>query len=132
MSGSLFSGNNVASQYRRAGLASLTIDGDVFDVVGDLTYDATTVTREELIGQSGFQGVSEMPKPGRIGATIRDAGNMTVSAMMAKINSTMQGVLINGKTVQGDQMICKECSEVKTQEATFTVMFVGNVTENPV
>jgi len=125
MSGSLFSGNNVASQYRRAGLASLTIDGDVFDVVGDLT-------REELIGQSGFQGVSEMPKPGRIGATIRDAGNMTVSAMMAKINSTMQGVLINGKTVQGDQMICKECSEVKTQEATFTVMFVGNVTENPV
>jgi hypothetical protein len=132
MSGSIYSGNTSPTPYRRAGIASLTIDGEVFDLVGDLTYDATVVTREELIGQSGFQGVTEMPKPGRIGATIRDAGTMTVSAFMAKVDANMVGILINGKTIQGDQMICRECSEVKTQEASFTIMFVGNVTENPI
>lgn len=133
MSGSLFSGNQVPSPYRRAGIASMTVDGDVFDIVGDLTYDVTTVHREDLIGQSGWQGVSEMPKASSIGATIRDAGNLTVAGFMAKVNSTVQIILVNGKTVQGDNMICTECSEVKTQEATFSVMFKsGNVQENPV
>jgi hypothetical protein len=114
----------------RAGLATLEIDGEVYDLAGDGTYSA--VTREPLIGQSGPQGFSEMPKYGQIGGQIRDAGNLTVSAIMLKTSSSVKLVMINGKTVSGDGMFCTECTEVATQEGTFNVMFMGTVTENPV
>jgi hypothetical protein len=116
----------------RAGLATLEIDGEVYDLAGDGTYSATVVTREPLIGQSGPQGFSEMPKYGQIGGQIRDAGNLTVSAIMLKTSSSVKLVMINGKTVSGDGMFCTECTEVATQEGTFNVMFMGTVTENPV
>jgi hypothetical protein len=135
MSGSLLSvytGSQVGSGAARAGIASLAIDGEVFDLAADGTYDATPLTRETMLGQSGVQGFSEMPKAGTIGGRIRDAGNMTVSQFKAKTNSTVVLRMANGKTVQGDGMWCTECSEVATQEATFTIKFEGTtVTEVP-
>jgi hypothetical protein len=116
----------------RAGLATLEIDGEVYDLAGDGTYSATVLTREPLIGQSGPQGFSEMPKYGQIGGQIRDAGNLTVSAIMLKTSSSVKLVMINGKTVSGDAMFCTECTEVNTAEGTFNVVFMGTVTENPV
>jgi hypothetical protein len=116
----------------RAGLATLEIDGEVFDLVGEGTYDATDLNREPLIGQSGVQGFSEMPKYGQIGGTIRDAGNLTVSQIKQKTNSSVKLVMINGKQAIGDGMFCTECSAVNTVEGSFTVMFMGTVTENPV
>ena len=109
----------------RAGIATLSIDGEVFDLVTDGTYDATNVTRETLVGQSGVQGFSEMPKSGSIGGQCRDSGNLTVSAIKLKTNSTVVLVNANGKTVTGDGMWCTECSEVNTVEGTFTVKFEG-------
>ena len=110
----------------------MSIDGENFDVAGDLAYDATIVKREELDGQSGFQGYTEMPKAGMISAKIRDAGNMTVALFMQKVSSSVVLRLANGKTVSGDAMACIECSEVATQEASFSVKFIGQtVTENP-
>jgi hypothetical protein len=120
MSGSLFSGSQTPGG-RLAGVASLTIDGETFDVVSDASYDATTTKREALLGQSGLHGFSEMPKTGSIGATIRDNGSLTVAGMMAKTNATVVLIMANGKTVYGNQMFCTECSEVKTQEGTFSV-----------
>jgi uncharacterized Zn-binding protein involved in type VI secretion len=116
----------------RAGLATLEIDGEVYDLVGEGTYDATNLVREPLVGQSGVQGFSEMPKYGQIGGTCRDSGSLTVSAIKQKTNSSVKLVMINGKTAVGDGMFCTECSKVNTVEGTFSVMFMGNVTENPV
>ena len=115
---------------RRAGIASLEINGEAVDVVGDLTYDATVIKREMLIGQSGIQGYSEMPKPGAISASIRDSGNMSVAAFLNMTAVPVVGTLANGKTVYGDTLTCTECSEVKTQDASFTVKFEGLVTES--
>lgn len=116
----------------RAGAATMEIDGEVYDLAGDGNYDATNVTREPLIGQSGPQGFTEMPKYGSIGGQIRDAGNLTVASIKAKRSSSVKLVLISGKTVSGDGMFCSECSQVATQEGTFNVTFMGTVTENPV
>ncbi|HEX3984827.1 MAG TPA: phage tail tube protein [Acidisoma sp.] len=131
MSGSSIYGASTGTPSARGGTASIEVDGDVIDLVGDGNYDATTVTREPLIGQSGPQGFSEMPKYGTIGGQFRDAGNLTVSAIKAKTSSSVKLTLINGKTVSGDGMFCTECSPVATQEGTFNVTFAGTVTENP-
>lgn len=116
----------------RAGLATLEIDGEVFDLIGDGTYDATILNREPLVGQSGPQGFSEMPKYGTIGGQLRDAGNLTVSAIKLKTSSSVKLVMANGKTVAGDGMFCTECSPVNTVEGSFNVMFAGIVTEQGV
>lgn len=115
---------------RRAGIASLTIDGIAYDVVSDLAYFANKVKRETLIGQSSIHGFSEMPQACYISATIRDSGSMTVATFNAMTNSTLVLSLANGKVVYGEGMWNTESEEVKTQEATFSVRFDGpNVIE---
>ena len=129
MSATLYNGTTTNAT-RRAGIASLEINGEVVDVASDLAYDATYIKREMLLGQSGIQGFSEMPKTGSISATIRDSGSMSVANFMQMTNVPVVAVLANGKTVYGDSLTCTECSEVKTGEATFDVKFEGTVTES--
>ena len=129
MSGSIYNGATT-SMSRRAGVASLEVNGEALDVAGDLAYDATRMKREELDGQSGPQGYSEMPKYGFISATVRDAGTLSQQRMMELTNVPVVGVTATGKTVYGDSLTCMECSEVKTAEGTFDVKFVGYVTES--
>ncbi|MFC0407917.1 phage tail tube protein [Roseomonas elaeocarpi] len=120
----IYSGAATTGQ-RRAGVVALTIDGEAIDVASDCVYDPTTVTRSELLGQSGPQGFSETRKNGAIGFTVRDAANMTVANFMAMTDVSVVAVLANGKTVSGDNMWCLECSEVKTADGTFTVSLRG-------
>ena len=117
--------NGPSINVRRAGIVSLEINGEAVDVAGDLTYDPIF-----MIGQSGIQGYSEMPKAGAISATIRDAGNMSVAAFLDMTAVPVVVTLANGKTVYGDDLTCTDCSEVRTAEATFTIKFEGNVTES--
>jgi hypothetical protein len=129
MSGSIFTGTPTVGG-RKAGIASLSIDGEAVDVVGDANYDATTLDREALLGQDGLHGYGEKPKTGFIGATIRDNGAMSVAAIKAKTNSSLVLITANGKTVYGNQMFCTECSEVKTQEGSLSIKFESDdVTE---
>lgn len=111
---------------RRAGIASLSINGVAYDVVSDLSYMPNKVKRETLIGQSGVQGYSEMPMAGYISATIRDAGSLAAASLNDLTNATLVLVLANGKVVSGDNMWCTDFAEVKTQDATFSVKFEGS------
>jgi hypothetical protein len=118
---------------RRAGVAYLTIDGDTWDVVGDLAYDAQTVTRETLAGQSGVQGYSEMPKAGFISATLRTRSDATTYSLASKTSATVIAQLANGTTIYGGNMWQVGDIEIRTQEATFSIRFEGmNVTESTV
>lgn len=117
---------------RKAGIATLTVDGAPYDVVSELAYQAAKVKRETLINQSGIGGYSEMPQAPYISATIRDAGDLTVSAMNLLTSSVLVLTLANGKTVYGDNMWNTECEAVNTQEGTFSIRFDGlNVIEQP-
>lgn len=116
-----------------AGTTTATIDGQPYDVVSDAAYMVSTVKRETLAGQSRVEGYSEMPQAGYISFTIRDNGGMTVRAFNQMTNSTVTLQLANGKTVFGAGMWNTEASEVKTQEATFTLKFEGDdVTEGTI
>lgn len=111
---------------RRAGLASLSIDGVAYDVVSDASYFAAKVKRDTLIGQSGVQGYSEMPVAGYISATIRDNGSLSAASINDLTNSTVVLALANGKLVYGDGMWCTDLEAVKSQDATFSIKFEGS------
>ena len=121
----------MAVNERRAGVASLTLDGVAYDVVGSLRYSPTRVTRETLIGQSGIQGFKEMPRAGYIAASIRDSAVLNVGSFNAMTNVTAVAILASGKTVSGSGMWCVDAQEVDTVEAAFEVRFEGpSVEEN--
>jgi hypothetical protein len=117
---------------RLAGIAVMTIDGEPWDVVSDLVWSASSITRETMRGQSGVEGYSEMPNPNFISATLRDRSDMSVAALNTLTNASVVVQQANGKTVAGDNMWATEVGEVRTQEGTFTIRFEGRVvTETP-
>ncbi|MDE2342917.1 MAG: phage tail tube protein [Betaproteobacteria bacterium] len=110
---------------RLAGVASMTIDGDVWDVVGDLEYSPSTVARETLKGQTAVEGYSEMPTQGYISARLRDRADETVYSLNGKTGTTIIAQLANGKTVYGYGLWQTGEIGVNTQEATFSIKFEG-------
>jgi hypothetical protein len=115
---------------RLAGIASITIDGDAYDVVSDLVWNPSSVVRETLKGQTRVEGFSEMPTQGFIACTLRDNGTLSVATFNTLVGSTLVVQQANGKTIYGDGMWCTELGEVRTQEGTYAVRFEGdNVTE---
>ena len=103
----------------------MTIDGDAWDVVGDLEYSPTTVARETLKGQTAVEGYSEMPQQGSMSARLRDRADETVYSLNGKTTSTIIAQLANGKTVYGYGLWQTGEIAVNTQEATFTIRFEG-------
>lgn len=110
---------------RRAGIATLSIDGVAYDVAGSAGYAANRVKRDTLAGQSGIQGYKEMPIAPYISATIRDAGSLTVESLNRMTNVALVLTLANGKLVSGEGLWSTEVEEVETEEATFKVRFEG-------
>lgn len=108
-----------------AGTAQITVDGVTYQLVGSLKYSPTTVKRDALVGQDGFHGWKEMPKPGSITMDVRDAGDLTVADFNGMTNVTVVAELANGKTVVGRNMGTTEPEEVETEEAKFSVKFEG-------
>ena len=115
---------------RLAGIASITIDGNSFDVTGDLVWNPSTVKRETLSGQTRVEGYSEMPTAGFIACSLRDGGGFLVYGFNQIVNSTIVVQQANGKSIYGAGMWCTECGEVKTADGVFAVRFESdNVTE---
>ena len=113
-----------------AGTASVVANGVNYMLVGDLSYDPSTVKRETKTGQDGVHGYSEMPKAGKIAGTFRDSGSLTVADFNAMTNATVVLTLANGKTVIGRNMWTIDAQEVKTAEGTVEVSWEGpTVTE---
>jgi len=120
----------MSSKNRLAGTASLVANGVTYMLVGDLSYDPSTVKRETKSGQDGVHGYSEMPKAGKISGTLRDSGSLTVADLNAMVDATVVCSLANGKTVIGRNMWTVDAQEVKTAEGTFEVSWEGpSVTE---
>lgn len=110
---------------RIGGVASLTIDGDTWDVASDLEYSPTTVVRETMKGQSRVEGFSEMPTQCFMSMTLRDRPDATVASLNNKTAATITAQLANGKTVYGAGMWQTGELAVRTQEATMSVRFEG-------
>lgn len=110
---------------RLAGVAYLSVDGQSYQLAGEVSYSVSRVKRTSLSGPSGVQGYSEEPIPGSISGSFRDAGSLTVADFNAMTNVSVTVELANGKTIIGRNMWSVESQEVKSGEATFDVKFEG-------
>jgi hypothetical protein len=113
------------SNSRLAGVIVLTINGSIFNVVGDAEYQAVTVLRETLKGQSTVEGFSEMPLECYFAANLRDSGTVSVASLGALTSATIIAQLANGKTLYGTPMWQVGEIGVKTQDGTFPIRFEG-------
>lgn len=118
--------NGVNQTRRLAGVATVAIDGVVYDLVGDFVYSTSTVTRETLIGQDGVHGYKEMPVAGHMAMQLRDNGGFAVQGFNQLTSSSVTSGLANGKQVVGTGMWCVETQEVKTVDGVFEVRFEGD------
>jgi hypothetical protein len=114
----------MAVSKRVAGIASILIDGSAYALVDGLTWSPSTVTRESKTGLNGVHGYSELPIPGYMAATIRDAG-VTVADFNAMTASTIVVEQANHKQIIGALMWCVGVQEVDGAEGTFQVRFEG-------
>lgn len=112
---------------RLAGIVSLTINSDVWNVVGPLKYRPTFVERETLRGQSAVEGYSEMPQSGLISVVLRDRGDTTVGYLNSLTNVNVTALAANGKTITGFPMWQTGDIQVDTKEGTFDVTFEGPI-----
>jgi hypothetical protein len=114
---------------RLAGVAYVSVDGQSYMLVGDLTYSVSKISRETLIGQDRVHGYAEKPHAGFISGTFRDAGGLTVANFNAMTNVTVTAELANGKTVIGRNMWTVEAQEIKTAEGSFDVRWESQSVE---
>ena len=110
---------------RLAGTAYLSIDGRNVALVGEFEWDPGTVVRETLVGMDGVHGFKEKPKVGKLKGTIRDAGNVSVTAFNNLTNVTVTCELANGKLVTGRNMWQVGEIPTKAEDATFELSFEG-------
>lgn len=114
----------MADPNRLAGIASVTIDGVSFSIVGEGNYRTASAKRETLTGQDGVHGYSEMPGAGKISWKGRDSGTVSIEALNNASNVTVVLSLANGKTIIGRNMWrTGEPIEVNTEDASFSVEF---------
>lgn len=112
---------------RLAGIATITVDGASYRLVGKLSYSPSSIKRETLNGQDGVHGYSEMPVAGFISGTLRDSNGVKVSSFNAMTNVTIVCELANGKTVIGKNMWqVGEAVEVNTETGEFDIKWEGS------
>lgn len=111
---------------RLAGITGLTVDGNAYMVVSDVTWSPSTVRRETLVGLDSVHGYSEVPVQGFIEATLRDSGDNSVAAFNGMVCVEVQVTLANGKLVGGASLWTVNVQEVRAAEATFVVRWEGN------
>ena len=116
---------------RLAGIASFTIEGTGYQLVGDLKYSVSTRTRESLMGMDGYHGYSEKYVPGYMEMTVRDNATISTATFDDMTNVTVVAQTSNGKSVSGSQMVCMNATEVDVSEGKFQLRFEGpNVGES--
>ncbi|OUJ03199.1 phage tail tube protein [Acetobacter cibinongensis] len=112
MSGSVYRGP-------LAGVASLTINGEPWSIVGELQWQPSGLVNETLKGQSSVEGFSSMPGQGFIQATLRDRRDRKVSSFQGASGLEVVAVLANGKVITAVNAWHVEAINLNTQEGTF-------------
>ncbi|MCQ8240519.1 phage tail tube protein [Rhizosaccharibacter radicis] len=116
-----------------AGTASLTINGEPWNVVGDLSYRPSGPKNETLKGQTAVEGFQVMPEEGYISGTLRDRPDRKLSDFKGASGLTVTAQLANGKVVTCTNGWVTELGELKTQEGTFDLHIESDdVTEDTV
>lgn len=108
---------------RIGGVLTLTISGTTYQVRGNWTVRPNLVKRENIAGQDGVHGYTEMPVvPGAKGDFTTTPG-LSITALQNITNATMQLTLANGSTYVLKSAWANPDVEVNTTEGRFPIEF---------
>lgn len=108
-----------------AGSATLTVDGVVYNIVGEGDYRVSVPKKETAKGQTAVEGYIETPMEGYIGATLRLQPDQSSSILLNASASTVVLQRNSGQTIYGSGMWQTEEGSTKTADGTMTVKFEG-------
>lgn len=113
-----------------AGTAYFSLDGRRLRLAGEFSWQPSTATRETLAGMDSVHGYKQKPAAGKINAKLRDAADLSITALGKAANVTITVELANGKTVSGAGMWSTEQPTVEAEEGTVDWKLEGaSVTE---
>ena len=82
----------------RGGIAYLQIDGELYEIKGNWTYNLGQPKRTAIVGTSDVHGFSEKPQPGVLEGKITDSAGLSLTRLMSIRDATITLALANGKT----------------------------------
>jgi hypothetical protein len=88
----------MSDRNRRAGLLTLTVDGQIMEAKGTFTINPGRPLREPIIGADGLHGYKETPQAASIEGAITDAPGLNTEKLRELTNATITLRLNNGKT----------------------------------
>jgi hypothetical protein len=114
---------------RRAGYTTLSVNGESYDIVGDVTYNLGKPKREKLVGPNGTQGYKELPQVPFIDGMVRTSSDFSRSDFADIVDATVLLKHADGTSimVQGADY-CAE-GDGSTEEGTMQFRFEGDAAE---
>lgn len=117
------------SNLRRAGLIGLDLDGETFDVVGNVVYSLGKAVREGLPGADRMHGYRETPGTPFAEMSLRDGSGVDLADLVTRDDSTLQLLLSNGKTFVLEQCWQAGTGEVSSESGEISARFEGMAAE---
>lgn len=108
---------------QRAGLIHVTVDGVVFDVKGNFTYNLGTNKREAVIGADRIHGFKEQAQVPFIEGQITDRGGLSVKALTNVVDATVVLLAGSGKTIVFRNAWFAGEGNITTEESAIDVRF---------
>ena len=113
----------MASSNRLGGVLTLTIDGTTYQVRGNWTVSPNLVKRENIAGQDGPHGYTEMPVVPSAKGDFTTTPGLSLTALQNITNSTLQITLANGSTYVLANAWANPAIEINTAEGRFAIEF---------
>lgn len=83
----------------RFGLRALKVDGNVYNVKGNVSYNVGNPIREAVVGADRVHGFTEKPQVPFVEGEISDTPDLKLADLTGKIDSTVTVELLNGKVI---------------------------------
>lgn len=113
------------STARRAGTLFLQINGEIYDALGDFSYNLGEPKRETIVGADRVHGFSETPQAPFIEGKVTDRRTLDLRKLLRLEGATVTLKLAGGKTVVlRDGWYCGS-GDVAANKAEVEVRFEG-------
>ena len=113
----------MADRNRRAGTLSFQVNGTIFDIVADVTYNLGSPKREALVGADRVHGYKEMPQVAFIEGETRDAGDLDVAQLQNFTDATITMPIANGKVIMYREAWYAADGDIGTENANIQFRF---------
>lgn len=110
---------------RRSGTIAVQVNGDIYDAVGEFSYNIGAPVREGLVGHDRVHGFKELPQIPFIEGEIRDKKDLVLLDLLTINDATVILTLANGKVITLSNAWYAGEGTVNTEEANIQVRFEG-------